>query len=148
MDIAHSQDKIHEFKGDSENNPEILKYWYAVDDRYRFTKDEVSWCSAFVNWVFFKYNMDNPNKPQIERTHMPNAKSWLDWGVSVKKDPFPGAVAIFWRGSPKSWQGHVAFWEHKTALSHWVFGGNQKDSVCLEKYPKWKLLDIRAPIYR
>src|SRR5690606_1828194 len=61
-----------------------------------------AWCAAFVNASLAKAGRQG--------TGALNARSFLDWGQAVDK-PQPGDVAIFSRGDPNGWQGHVGFFQ-------------------------------------
>lgn len=97
--------------------------------------DEISWCSSFVNFV--------TDQCLIDGTNSAAARSWLQWGRSVGTRP--GAIVVFWRVAPSSWQGHVAFglkWSDSRVL---VLGGNQSNKVCVAEYPRSQVLDYRWP---
>jgi len=66
-------------------------------------------------------------------------------GVQLKLDR-GGAVTVFWRGSPDSWKGHVAFWLRREGSRIWVLGGNQANSVSAKPYPASRLLATRWPV--
>jgi len=72
------------------------------------------------------------------------ARSWLKVGNNVELDKARvGDLAIFWRGSPDSWMGHVAIFLREEDGFIWCLGGNQDDSVCIKKYQTSRLLGIR-----
>ena len=58
-------------------NTRIIEYHKTTT--LQATEDEVSWCSAFVNWVMMK--------AKCHRTHSAAARSWLqsDSGEHLKK---------------------------------------------------------------
>jgi len=133
IDIAYEEIGTKEIKGPV-HNLRILQYHATCKKKY--TEDEISWCSAFVNWCFFKCG--------IEGTNSALARHWLAWGKVVEV-PYRGCVVIFWRGTPNGWKGHVGFWVGEQGDSILVLGGNQSDKVCIMKYPKSQLLGYRAP---
>ena len=55
------------------------------------------------------------------------AANWVKFGEPVK--PQYGAVLSFWRGSPSSWKGHVAFYIGEDDQNYYVLGGNQSNKV-------------------
>lgn len=131
-EIALKEVGTHEVKGKG-HNARILEYHKATS--LKATEDEVSWCSAFVNWCL--------KQAGIIGTGKANARSWLTWGISVKAHPELGDICVFWRVDPNGWQGHVGFYAGEDATHIFVLGGNQGDEVCIKKYAKSSLLDIR-----
>jgi len=134
--IALQEYGVREFPG-KEANPEIIKYF--VETGFDITSDEVSQCSAFVNWVAMKAG--------AERSHSLVAQSWLTVGVKVK-DPKPGDIVTFWRESPNSWKGHVAFFiNYSGSKKINVYGANQNNTNCIKGYPVYRIKDIRRLRY-
>jgi uncharacterized protein (TIGR02594 family) len=117
-----------------EHNPRILKY--SSDIGMLFTDDETAWCSIFLNWVAYK--------SKFERSESEAARSWQNIGHRVA-DPEPGDVAIFWRGSPRSWKGHVGlfmgFSVDKSRV--YVLGGNQQNAVSITAKSIDQLIEFR-----
>lgn len=74
-------------------------------------------------------------KSGLQKSGKPNARSWLNIGTKTNH-PEPGDVVVFWRTSPQSWQGHVAFFlgfsDDKTRV--FVIGGNQGNRVSVSAY--------------
>ena len=102
---------------------------------YEWVKDdETAWCSAFVNWVCKKAN--------LEYSGALNARSWLNIGCEVA-NPEIGDLVVFWRGDPNGWQGHVAFFIREAKNHIYVLGGNQNNQVKISAYPKSRLLKYR-----
>lgn len=131
--ILFSQFGIKEVPGE-QDNPEILKYFKEIGVDESWIKDETAWCSAFANWAAFKAELPKSGKL--------NARSWLDVGEHVCK-PSIGDIAVFWRESPESWKGHVAFFIRETETHVYVLGGNQNNSVSIKPYSKDRLLEYR-----
>lgn len=133
IELALTQYRFKEIAG-KQDNPEILKYFDEIGFNGSRLKDETAWCSAFVNWVC--------KKTGLEYTGKLNARSWLKIGKKTI-NPELGDVVVFWRESPKSWKGHVAFFIRET--KNWVFvlGGNQNNQVKISAYPKNRLLEYR-----
>jgi uncharacterized protein (TIGR02594 family) len=131
--IALNQIGIKEIVG-SLDNPEVLKYFDDIGFDGKTLKDETAWCSAFVNWVAQEAGQSTSCKL--------NARSWLKVGQKVSK-PIQGDVVVFWRESPSSWKGHVAFFIRETRSWIYVLGGNQNNSVSIKAYPKKRLLQYR-----
>ena len=129
--LAVKEIGVKEIPG-SKHNARILEYHSAVS--MKATADEVSWCSAFVNWCLKRGN--------VRGTNLANARSFLSWGKKVT-DPKKGDICVFWRGAQDSWQGHVGFYAGETKSAIIVLGGNQGNEVCYKKYPKSQLLEFR-----
>jgi uncharacterized protein (TIGR02594 family) len=97
-----------------------------------------AWCAAFVNASLAKSGGEGTGKL--------NARSFLDWGQKVD-DPQKGDVAVFSRGDPNGWQGHVGFFDSMNADGTIkVLGGNQGNSVSIANYSKDKLLGFRRAV--
>lgn len=98
--------------------------------------DEISWCSAFMDAMAAAAG--------YEQARSLTARSWLKAGDPVKaSEAQPGDVVIFWRESPTSWKGHVAFFERFEGSKVHVLGGNQSDAVTVAPYPRAQILGIR-----
>lgn len=99
------------------------------------------WCAAFVNAVLGASGNEGTGKL--------NARSFLEWGEPAER-PTLGDVAVFSRGDPNGWQGHVGFfagYETKNGQRYVrVVGGNQNDSVNEKLYPESRLLGFRRPV--
>ena len=100
------------------------------------------WCAAFVNMVLLENNL--PQSSTVSSYPL-MARSFLEWGTPVDK-PEKGDILIFERGN-SGWQGHVAFYVSTDIVDgekyYTVLGGNQNNSVSIEKYSASKLLSIR-----
>jgi uncharacterized protein (TIGR02594 family) len=134
MDVAYSYEGVKEFKGAS-HNPQVLDMFAMVGHK-EIRNDETSWCAAFVGACLEKSGHTS--------TKSLLARSYLQWGKSVDNPQF-GDVVVFWRGSKKSWQGHVAFYIKSDAKYVWVLGGNQRNAVNVSKYLKSQVLGYRRP---
>jgi uncharacterized protein (TIGR02594 family) len=119
------------------HNPKIVAMFAEAGHAW-VKDDETAWCSAAANaWM---------SRAGIVGTGSLAARSWLTWGKSLNKQIRPGAVAVFTRGDPKGWQGHVAFCTGKETRTHIeVVGGNQRNAVTTDMYQKSRLLDTRWP---
>lgn len=94
-----------------------------------------AWCAAFVNATLSKSGMQG--------TGALNARSYLDWGQPVDQ-PQRGDVAVFSRGDPNGWQGHVGFFDSFGPDGKVnVLGGNQGDRVSIAGYDPGTLLGFR-----
>lgn len=118
----------------SGSNPQVLKYFSKVGQNW-VKDDATAWCAAFVGYCL--------ETAGIPSTKALNARSYLKWG-KPSITPKIGDIAVFWRISPSSAFGHVAFFIRQSGAYIWVLGGNQSDSVCIEKYPISQLLGYRT----
>lgn len=114
------------------HNPRILEYHKTTGG---FGDDETAWCASFVNWVLAQHN--------IKGTGSASARSFLKWGKKTTT-PEQGDVVVFWRVSPTSWQGHVAFLDRIDGDKIWVLGGNQNNAVNIKAYPANQVLGFRT----
>lgn len=122
----------------SESNPRVMRYWSACDYDPHPDDSKDAWCSAAAN--YWMQQSGNPG------TRAPNARSWTKWGAELKK-PRPGAITVFWRGSPTSWKGHVALYIGPGSKPGTikVLGGNQSNGVSIAEYSEAQLLSYRWP---
>jgi uncharacterized protein (TIGR02594 family) len=100
-----------------------------------------AWCAAFVN--------SSLEQAGHESTGALNARSYESWGTKVDK-PTKGDIAVFSRGNPNGWQGHVGFFQgfdEKGNIK--VLGGNQgrDGAVTITTLPKSRLLSFRRGEY-
>lgn len=121
--IAMGEIGIKEFQGEK-HNPRIVEYHQSCDLKAK--TDEISWCSAFVNWCMMKSN--------IERTKSAAAISWREWGNETN-EPKIGDVAVF-RRVDSNWRGHVGFFVAQNERDVLILGGNQRNEVSFQWYPK------------
>jgi uncharacterized protein (TIGR02594 family) len=128
--IALKELGVKEFRG--AENPRIIEY--HQETTLKADEDEISWCSAFVNWVM--------KQAGHQGTRSALARSWLKWGREVKA-PYKGCIVVFERG--ESWQGHVGFFVHEENGMIGCLGGNQSDAVSIAYYPKSRVLGYREP---
>lgn len=98
--------------------------------------DETAWCSSFMNLLCYLTG--------YERTGQANARSWLGVGVPQELEAAqPGDVAVLWRVSPDSWQGHVGLIVNVTDEEIDLLGGNQCNAVSVQPFPRNRLLKVR-----
>lgn len=118
-------------------NPRVLEYFAKIGATYEPGDDEI-WCAAFVGFVL--------ETAGIRSTRVLNARSYLGWGNPTTK-PVQGDVAVFWRDSIASANGHVSFYHHEDENTVYCLGGNQGSGmVDIEGYPKTRVLDYRSAI--
>jgi uncharacterized protein (TIGR02594 family) len=136
LQIARQDLGIKEVPGKAAN-PEIMRAWRYCDYDPP-DGDETAWCSAKAcEWI---------ERAGLPSTRAPNARSWEKWGATLKS-PKPGAVTVFWRGTPNGWQGHVALYLGKGSKPGTikVLGGNQSNGVTIQDYSEAQLIGYRWP---
>lgn len=133
IEIALAEIGVAEIKG-AKDNPRVLEYFDKAGFDGSKLKDETAWCSAFANWVAYKTCSLSSGKL--------TARSWLKVGKKTET-PEIGDVVVFWRESPQSWKGHVAFFIAERDGFIYVLGGNQNNRVNIQAYPKNRLLEYR-----
>lgn len=140
-DLAQRFVGVHETAGVADN-PTIVSM-LRLDDPL-VEHDEVPWCSAFVNFVAWLL--------RLPRSKSLRARSWLQVGVPILiADARPGFdVVVLKRGAdaqPGPWDtkgpGHVGFFAGLDADAVLVLGGNQDDSVSIERFPTARVLGVR-----
>jgi len=125
---------LAEVKG-PKHNPTIVKWWRLI--RAPFTDDETAWCAAFVGGVLAEAG--------IRSSRSAAARSYLKWGTPLP-GPAVGAVVVFWRKSPASPFGHVAFVVGRDAYGNLMaLGGNQGDKVSIAPFDPDRVLAYRWP---
>lgn len=133
LKIALHEVGIKEIKGSSHNS-RIIEYQQTTAGRYK--NDEVPWCGSFTNWV-----LRNTFKNPITVQYPERAKSWLDYGVS-NGEPSLGSIAI----KSRDGGGHVCFVLGQDMFGYlYCVGGNQNDTVNIQRYPKNVFIDFRLP---
>jgi len=134
LQIAFSQYGVKEIPGE-QHNPIIVQY--SKDIGYGgIIDDETAWCSIFMNWCAQKAGLESSGKL--------TARSWLNVGEEIT-EPQTGDIVIFWRGSPKSWKGHVGIYVNHSESKNSIFcyGGNQNNKACIRPYKATQVLGYR-----
>lgn len=126
---------VKELPGKASNNRIELYHKYSTLKNHEGVTDDVPWCASFIAFCLESVGMGSTNSKL--------ARSYLDWGVSVKNHPLPGDIVVFWREAPDSYKGHVGFYVKSGKEGIYVLGGNQSDAVNIKAYSKLRLLDIR-----
>ena len=105
------------------------------------SKPQNAWCAAFANSVV--------QSTGLKPTGGLNAKSFLNWGQGVDisnglGNVKPGDIAVFDRGTPGDWRGHVGFVQSVNADGTLnILGGNQNNTVSIRNYSTDRLEGIR-----
>jgi len=133
-EVAKGEIGVKEITGDG-SNPRIEEYHAATS--IGASDDDVPWCASFACWCL--------EQAGLASTDSPAARSFLKWGRAID-EPEPGCIAVFSRGDPDGWQGHVGFWTGVQNATHLeILGGNQSNAVTKAFYPKANLLGFRMP---
>jgi uncharacterized protein (TIGR02594 family) len=133
MDEAWRQEGQKEISG-AAANPEIVAFFRDAGHG-EVQSDEVAWCAAFACACL--------ERAEIRSPRTLHARDFLAYGTPIDQPRF-GAIAVFDR-PPSREQGHVAFVVSATATHIVVLGGNQANSVCVERFPRSRLIGLRWP---
>jgi uncharacterized protein (TIGR02594 family) len=135
LDLARREIGTKEIAGASDN-PRIMQY-YADAGFPDIDHDETAWCAAFVNAML--------KRSGLVGTRSLAARSFETYGKKLA-EPKVGAIAVFPRGSPKGWQGHVGIVAQIGENTVSLLGGNQADQVCFKVYAKDRAIAWRWPV--
>ena len=125
---------LQEWPG-AKQNPKIVAMFSTVGHG-QVQDDETPWCAAFVGAVLASLGLPHTGKL--------NARSYVSYGQGVRtQDARPGDIVVLWRGSPTSWQGHVAFFVRFEGNNVILRGGNQGNAVTDAAYPIDRILAVR-----
>ena len=128
-------------------------FWYGLsEENDRQTIKDITgvdpvtteWCAAFVNMILLENDL--PTSESVSSFPL-MARSFVTYGQEVTT-PEKGDILVFERGEA-GWQGHVGFYVSQTKdvstgkIWYNVIGGNQNDSVSIQKYPADKLITVR-----
>jgi uncharacterized protein (TIGR02594 family) len=128
---------LEEWPG-AKHNPQVVGFFADVGHSW-VKDDETAWCAAFVGSVLAQVGLPHSGKL--------NARSYMEWGEGVSTaSSRAGDVVVFWRGSPSSWQGHVAFLVRFEDDRVIVRGGNQGNKVTDASYPLSRMLGVRRAV--
>jgi uncharacterized protein (TIGR02594 family) len=117
------------------HNDQIVDFFEDVGHSW-VQDDETPWCAAFVGSVLAQLGLAHSGKL--------NARSYETYGHNVYiRDARAGDIAVFYRGDPNGWQGHVAFVVRFSGDKVLVRGGNQGNAVSDAWYPITRLICIR-----
>jgi uncharacterized protein (TIGR02594 family) len=140
-DLAERFVGIKEVPG-SRSNPHLLTM-LQLDASWP-QGDDVPWCSAFVNYIAWLL--------RLPRSKSLMARSWLRVGIPISLDlARPGFdVTVIKRGGDNQpgpdvtdAPGHVGFFGGVEGTTILMLGGNQGDSVSLDRFPLTQVLGVR-----
>jgi len=135
MDLARTDLGVSEIAGKADNP--LIMQWYVDVGHPEVQHDETPNCAAFVGSKLKRAGM-----AYLETL---TARDYLKCGTPVD-DPEPGDLVIFWRNSPSSWEGHVAFVDTVTAKTVRALGANQGNKVSVANFPRSQVLGFRRPV--
>lgn len=135
LDLARAELGVREAPGAADNT-RVLDY-YRDAGHPEIRHDAVAWCAAFACAMLERSGHPSPKTL--------SARDCLRWGKPVEK-PQVGAVAVFTRGDPKGWQGHVGFVTGWDGTRIRIISGNVRDSVTEDWFPRSQLLGLRVPV--
>lgn len=96
-----------------------------------------AWCANFVRGCLEFCGISAPRSKK--------ARAFLSWGEELKF-PKRGCIVILWRKRPQGTLGHVGlFLGYSKTGNLRLLGGNQKDTVSIQVYPKYRVLGYRWP---
>lgn len=114
---------------------DVVRRAQAVD---RAAPVNLPWCGLFVAHCIRR------TRPDLDLPFVQvRARPWLSVGAPTA--PRLGAVLVFWIGAPWSPFGHVGFYWGEDDEDFQVIGGNQRDAILVQRWPKARLLDARWP---
>ena len=101
--------------GMNENEQNAALRDYLATGGQNLDPATTAWCAAYVNATL--------NQAGLEGSGSLAARSFLDVGTPVD-EPQPGDLAVFWRGSPDDWRGHVGFYQGMDPEGNILHPGN------------------------
>lgn len=127
-------------KAGSGSNPTILQWAKALALDRVYRDDATAWCGLWMAYTALQAGWDVP-------VNSLGARNWLAFGTP-QSSPGLGDVLVFWRGSPKGFQGHVGLYAGEDREAFHVLGGNQGDRVSIARVAKSRLLGARRCPWR
>lgn len=134
LDLAITKKGLNENK----NNSELRKFLKS-DGSSIGDPAQIPWCGDFVE-TCIALTLKNeilPGNPYL-------ARNWAKFGQKIH--PTLGAIAAFWRGTPKGINGHVAFLVGEGPGVYYILGGNQSNQVSVTKIAMTRMIDSRWPL--
>jgi uncharacterized protein (TIGR02594 family) len=122
---------VEEIVGDK-HNPIILKWAEDIGLKRQYTADEIPWCGLYVAYVVYMAGYNGVINPLW-------AKNWLNFGVK-QSEAMLGDILIFTRPGGG---GHVGFYVGEDDKCYHVLGGNQGNSVKIDRILKSRCMGIQ-----
>lgn len=134
LEVAGRHLGVEEWPG-ARHNPAIVGFAKEAGHP-QVRDDETPWCASFVGAVLAE--LGQPTTGSLA------ARSYEKWGRGVEVQAAePGDIVVLWRGSPASWQGHVAFLVRLEGDACILRGGNQGNRVSDQPYPMSRIVAVR-----
>lgn len=132
----------HEVSG-AGDNPTILSWGSAIARKFpemasytrEYTHDSIAWCGYFLGYCFAVNGIRPPFGPADTDRFM-WAAAWANWGTRVSQ-PQLGDVLVL--------NHHVTLYNGRDGDYYLGLGGNQSDSVNVQRYHPTNVLTIRRP---
>lgn len=145
MSFAFEEYGVSERRGELSNSR--IEDYLAIVGMGR-SKDDVAWCSAFVNWCLGSAGVQGTGDPAARSFEkvIERKKQFSDelWPAQCLDTPSYGCVALLSRGGNRS-LGHVGFYvgpEHDRIL---LLGGNQDNRVQIKDYARDRVVGYYLP---
>lgn len=125
----------------AKHNPVILQWADLLNPQVDawYDTDEKAWCGVFVGMCLKKAGWEPPAGYDAMR-----ALKYASFGVAIERHKACIAdIAVFSRKDG----GHVGFLIGEDQLAYHVLGGNQGDSVSIQRILKSRCVAIRRPAY-
>lgn len=114
-------------------NAPVIQQWLRRLDAW-WSDDATPWCGVFVATVMRDAGYEIPRAWY-------RALAWADWGIALET-PRVGCIVVYERQGG----GHVGFvvgLDQDCRLL--TLGGNQRDSVCVLPFDRWRAIAYRWP---
>lgn len=127
---------VAKMQGFNENDQNAAITEYLKNGGVNLDPSVTAWCAGIVNAGLEQQGISGTGKL--------NARSFMEWGEDAGEGA-EGDIAVFSRGDPNGWQGHVGFYTGRNDENGnpIIMGGNQGDSISERAYDKSRLLGYR-----
>lgn len=138
FELGLSYAGMRELLPDGSLEPRVRALFEHTHFPAKLVNAQTAWCSAFACTLLELSGFRSPRSAA--------ARDFLAWGRDTK--PVVGAFCVMPRGDdPK--QAHVTMYGGDAGPGYFLgFGGNQKNSVCMQTYPLLRILGCRLPSER
>ena len=128
-DIGKDERKYRKYFNDE------IKQWLGYD--FDVAKDP--WCAVWIGVELEEAGYTSTKKA--------NARSYLTWGAATEENSWSeGDIVVLWRGQRDDGVfGHIGFLLNYDEDYVYLLGGNQGDKVCIQRFSRSKILDVRRP---
>lgn len=136
LTVALSHQGCQELLPSGALNPKVRGFFAATGFPAGLITATTAWCAAFACTCLEEAGYRSPRSAA--------ARSFLTWGrelATMRR----GSVLVFTRGEAHAGTGHVGFYVSETPSDLMVIGGNQRNCVGIQRYPKDRLLSVRWP---